>query len=403
MIELEHSPLGGSGAHRFMACAGSFLLQRALFEAGEFENIESDYAKLGTAAHELAAKCLTENREPFEYIGQEIGGYVVGADDGINPDSVAIYVNECSWIADLFDGKGKRLVETTIAHPDVHPYLKGTVDFGFWSSKRGLFLRDYKNGEGIGVRAANNKQLLYYAFLMVLDNPWLTEAPKDFPMSLGIVQPNFYGVFEEPDVWETTLGHVIEFGNDALLPRMNELVVTQDVGDSDFVTGDHCQFCPVMLDCPKMQAAFREYANGTEFVEMLTDSELDGFYRLREDARRFMTALESTVKARLLGGSTIPSAKLVEPRTQRTWKPGAETHLKATFGDHAYEPRKIKSPAQIEKLSSRGKDMALEWGFKPDATKLTVAPIDDPRPAAKSTPNEKVFAGFEKSNEEMGF
>ena len=396
MIELEHSPLGGSGAHRFLKCAGSFLLHRALLEADEFENLESDFATLGTAAHELAARCLVEEREPFEFLGQTIGGYVVGAEDGIDPDAVAVYVNECESIRPR-DGKGKELIEVTLAHSHLHPYLKGTVDFGYWSSKRGMWLRDYKNGAGIGVDAPDNEQLLYYAFLMVVEHPWLGTADAGFPVNLGIVQPNFYGLHDAVRVWETTLGHVRDWGYDVLLPRMNDLVITQDVDNRDFVSGSHCQFCPVLLECPTMQAAFREYAEQSEeFVEMLTDTELDHFYRLREDARRFMNAVEATVKARLIGGSTIPSAKLVETRTNRTWKPGAEVVLKAALGDHAYEPRKIKTPAQVEKLSSRGKELALEYGYKPDAAKLSVAPIDDPRPAAKSTPNEKVFAGFEK-------
>jgi hypothetical protein len=38
------------------------------------------------------------------------------------------------------------------------------------------------------------------------------------PVSLGIVQPNFYGVFEAPDVWETTVGFVLDWGNNELLP-----------------------------------------------------------------------------------------------------------------------------------------------------------------------------------------
>lgn len=403
MIELEHSPLGGSGAHRFLACAGSFLLHRELYEAGELEEIESEYAMLGTAAHELAARCLIEEREPFEFIGQEFSGYQVGGEGGINPLAVQVYVNECESIVPR-DGKGKTLIEQTLKHPEVHPYLKGTVDFAHWSSKRGLWLRDYKNGEGVGVSAHSNPQLLYYAFLLVLDNDWLREsAPPDFPMNLGIVQPNFYGTFEEPDVWETTLGHVLHWGKEVLLPRMNSLVMTKEIWDDDFVTGSHCQFCPVLLKCPKMQAAYQTFANGEEFVEMLTDEELDAFYKVREDARRFMTALDQVVKARLIGGSEIPSAKLVETRTQRTWKQGAEVALKTAFGKHAYEPSKLKSPAQIEKLSSRGKEMALEWGFKPDAQKLTLAPIDDPRPAAKGSANEKVFKNFGQSPEELGW
>lgn len=401
MIELEHSPLGGSGAHRFMVCGGSFLLHRALYEAGELEETTSEYAEIGTGAHELGARCLTENREPFEYIGEEFNGYKVGVPDGISLDAVSVYVDHCRGLMPP-DGTGRLMIETSLAHPEVHPYLKGTVDWCHWSSRRGLFLRDYKNGEGVGVSAVNNEQLLYYAFLVILDNPWLRDsAPKDFPVSLGIVQPNFYGVFEEPDIWETTLGRVTEWGQEKLIPRMNELVITQDVDSDDFVTGSHCQFCPVLLDCPKMQAAFRAYAKGSEeVIEMLTDTELDAFYAQRENARRFMNALETTVKARLIGGSEIPSAKLVETRTSRTWKPGAEVALKAAFGDNAYDPRKIKSPAQIEKLSSRGKEMAVEWGFKPDAAKLSVAPLDDPRPAVKGTSNERAFAAFAKPVED---
>jgi len=206
MIELEHSPLGGSGAHRFLNCAGSFLLQRSQYENDEFEVIESEYAKKGTAAHELAARCLIEEREPFEFIGDTFDGYKVGEGaDCINPDAVAVYVNECESINPR-DGKGRVLIEQTLAFPDIHPYLKGTIDFGYFSSKKGVWLRDYKNGEGIGVGAVNNEQLKYYAFLMILEIRWLQGAPDDFPMNLGIVQPNFYGTFEDAEVWETTLG-----------------------------------------------------------------------------------------------------------------------------------------------------------------------------------------------------
>ena len=78
MIELEHSPLGGSGAHRFINCAGSFLTQREQIENGEFEDIPSEFANLGTAAHELAATCLTEGTEPYEHISEEFNGFLAG-------------------------------------------------------------------------------------------------------------------------------------------------------------------------------------------------------------------------------------------------------------------------------------------------------------------------------------
>jgi hypothetical protein len=204
----------------------------------------------------------------------------------------------------------------------MHPLLKGTVDFGYVSRKFVMHLRDYKNGEGIGVAApGNNAQLLLWLPAHHGDEP--RDRRPETPVTLGIVQPNFYGIFEAPDVWETDLGTVLDWGHDVLLPRMNALMAPE-IDDGDFVSGTHCQFCPVMLECPKLQRALKEYANGEEFVAMLPDQEIDRLYSLREDARRFMNALGDVVYARKLAGSNIASAKLVEKQTRRVWKVGAE-------------------------------------------------------------------------------
>lgn len=404
MEKLDHSPLGGSAAHRFMTCAASFLMQREQIENGTFENIDSEYAKLGSGAHELGAKALTTQTEPYEFLGENFNGYLAGWPGGIDLDSVHIYFNECMGILARRKERGTLMLEDTIHLPEIHPLLKGTVDFGFWSMLDGIFIRDYKNGEGVGVSAPGNKQLLYYAFLFVMKDPWLRSAPRDLPVSLGIVQPNFYGVFEAPDIWETTLGHVLDWGHNELLPTMNSLSVKRDLTDEDHVPGDHCQFCPVMLDCKIMQQAFQAYADASEdFIAMLTDAELDKFYSQREQARRFMNALETTVHARLVGGSKIPSAKLVEKRVARVWRPGAHAALQAAFGDKIFKPKDIKSPAQIEKLSSRGKEMALEWGYKPESAGLTIAPLSDPRPEAKPRTNATVFEGHTQTPEQAGF
>lgn len=405
MIDLEHSPLGGSAAHRFMTCAGSFLLHREELQAGTFENIESEFASLGTAAHELCAKALLENTEPFNFLGEPFGNYIAGWPGGIDLDAAHVYFNECTGILDnAKDRMGAILVEETIYLPEIHPLLRGTVDFGFWSLADGVKLRDYKNGEGIGVSAPGNRQLLYYGFLMISADRALCSANRSMPVSLGIVQPNFYGVFEAPDVWETTLGYVLDWGHNELLPIMDDLMSRIDIFIKDFVTGEHCQFCPVMLSCPKMQTAFKNYADASEdFITMLTNEELNAYYVDRENVRRFMKSLENTVYARAVAGGSIPSAKLVEKKVNRVWKPGADGALKAAFGDKAYKDREVRSPAQVEKLSSRGKEIALEWGYKPQAGVLTIAPLTDPRPEAKSRGNATTFAAHAQSPEAAGF
>lgn len=408
MIELEHSPLGGSAAHRFMNCEGSFLLQRELIEAGELENIESEYARLGTAAHELGAKALTTETEPYEFLGEMCNGYLAGWPGGISLDAVQIYFSECMGILARRKERGNLMIEQTIHLPEIHPLLRGTVDFGFWSMLDGIDLRDYKNGEGIGVSAPGNKQLLYYGYLMILQIlSGGQELPREMRVGLGIVQPNFYGVFEAPDVWETTVGFVLDWGQNELLPRMKTLTDTPREGwfdDDAFKPADWCQFCPAMLECPKHQSAFVSYAQADEeFITMLSDADLDRFYGMREQARRFQKALENTVHHRLIGGSRIPSAKLVEKKVNRVWKPGAAAALKAAFGEKAFTVPEVKSPAQIEKLSSRGRELALEYGYKPESAGLSVAPLSDPRPEAKPKTNADVFKGHAQSLAEAGF
>jgi hypothetical protein len=394
MIELEHSPLGGSGAHRFMTCAYSFLKQREEIETGTFEDVPSEFAALGVAAHEAGAKAIATGCEPFEFLSEEFNGYRVGWPEEISLDAVHVYFNECMKILADQEPGDQILIETTIHLPDIHPLFKGTVDFGRWSKTRGIWLRDYKNGEGIGVAAPNNRQLLYYAALMIMSVPYLREgADRNMPVNLGIVQPNFYGIYEEIIPWETTLGYVMDWLLSDLLPRMNALTQREAYGEEDAIPGDHCQFCPVLLSCPKMQRAFEDYATASEdFIAMLTNEELDRYYSQIEYARRFMNVLKETVKARKLTGGNIPSAKLVEPQKARVWKPGGVAAIQAAFGEKAFKPQEPLSPAGVEKLSSRGKELALEYGYKPDSAGLTVAPLSDRRPEVKPRGNAGVFA-----------
>lgn len=408
MIDLEHSPLGGSSANRFMTCAGSFLMHREQLRNGEFEEVTSEFAELGTGAHELGAKAIACAVEPYEFLGEEFNGFLAGWPDGIDLDAVSVYFNLCMGI--LESARERRpsmrrfLLEETIHLPEIHPLLKGTVDFAFWSALDGVDIVDYKNGEGVGVPVVNNRQLLYYAFLAIMSDPWLRAADRETPVRLRIVQPNFYGLYEDPDIWTVTLGFVIDWGHNELLPTMNRLMVEQDILREDFVLGSHCQFCPVTLECPLMQEAYEAYASADEdFIAMLTNEELDRFYAQREAVNRFKTVLERVIYARKVAGAAITSAKLVEKKTARVWRPGAQEALKARFGEKVMTKPEVKSPAQVEKLSSDAKDFVLEWAYKPQAGQLTIAPLSDPRPEAKPRTNAEVFKAHQVAPEDMGF
>lgn len=407
MIEFEHSPLGGSGATRWMTCGNSFLLQRLLMVHEEYEEpLTSVFADKGNAAHELGADCLKNNLEPFEFIGKKYGNYVVHPAD-LDPNAVAVYVAFCEAIIDEAKGAGQIMVEETIHLPQIHPLFKGTVDFAHWRFTNNPVLKivDYKNGEGIGVSVVKNKQLMYYAVLLILSVPELKLAPKDFPVHLSVVQPNYFGLFDEPETWETTIGEILQWAHDELMPTMHKLLADKRdmLPEDEFISGDHCQFCPVMLDCPKLRRSYETYATSDEFTDMLSDEEVSTLYGMRQEARYFGNQLEKVAFARKIAGRPITTAKIVETRVHRVWKGGAEDAAKKQFGENAYAPKKLKSPAQMEKLSSNGKAFAIEYGFKPDSERLTLAPLSDPRSEATPRSNEVVFAKFATPIEDLGW
>lgn len=401
MIELEHSPLGGSGAKRWLNCSGSFLMHREQLEDGVFERFTSEFADRGTDAHELAAECLNTKTEPYQHIGKEYThGFIAGWPEGIELDAVSVYVDFCRSLldkhlsADKSDAmKVRQMIEVTMQSPQVHELLKGTVDYGVWSPTLGVDVVDYKNGEGIGVDVRDNEQVKYYAFLLVLNH--LQDWPSDTIMRLWIVQPNYFGIFEAPYSWETTIGAISDWGRNILVPKMDGLTRSRDISEDDFVLGEWCQFCPVLLDCPKTQRAFETYAQmaDEEFVMMMSDEEISRYYEMRDPAMKFKNELEKVVYARKITGAQISSAKLVPKQIARQWKPGAEAAAKAQFGLKAMVPAKIKSPAALEKLSTDAADFAKEWGFKPNDGALTIAPLSDPR-AEVSGKSARIFEKF---------
>ena len=89
MTPTGHSPLGFSGAERYMNCPGSVALIASLPpEAGEGD---PEYRARGTAAHAAAAWCLREGRDAWEASGQAWEGVKLDADD---LEAIQVYLDD---------------------------------------------------------------------------------------------------------------------------------------------------------------------------------------------------------------------------------------------------------------------------------------------------------------------
>lgn len=375
-----HTRLSASSAEIWMNCPESIALAER-FNIQDAE--ESEFSAEGTAAHELAAHCLKNNLDAWECIGQEFYRHTVTADMAVH---VQMYLDFCRNVS---EGADFVEIETRVDNPEFHPDFGGTADF---TAVGPAFIHvvDLKYGAGIAKDAKDNPQIMYYAYGKLL------QLEPDLPIHVGlsIVQPRaFHSDGPIREVW-LSVDELKAWGETKLRPAMLRV----DEPDRPLKAGDHCRFCPAMKVCPVMTAMFNAAALADpESAKELTDQELGLEYEHISQVKMYLRALEKEVYRRMVNqGRTIPGAKVVENMASRVWKPGGEDVVKLTFGDDAYEERKLKSPAGIEKLVG-GADIAKEWAFKPH-TGYTIAPVTDRRAAITLKPAAATYSGVAKKS-----
>lgn len=366
-----HSHVGASSAKRWMVCPGSVALSKSI--AGLDEDEEQEWTKEGSAAHELAALCLKNDQDPWEFAGQELLG--VAVDDGM-VEAVTLYVHEARK---LLSRGTQHYIEHRLAGP--HEGMFGTIDCGTISDSLAT-VTDLKYGKGIYVEVEENPQIMYYAYLLLLRHPGVRRVV------LRIVQPRM------PDAqgnvvrrWETTAEHICTWAEEQLIPAMK-----RTARDNSLDCGEHCRFCPAKLICPLLTGIFEAAAihNPAELVYM-TDAALAQSYRYSKAVRFYCTAVDREVERRLHLGRTLDTAKLVHGKTDRIWKDGAEEVFVKEFAGDAWAPLELKSPAQMEKLPG-AKPLVKKYAYLPEG-RLTVAPMEDRRMAARVKSSAEVFAG----------
>lgn len=399
--ERGHSPLGASGAERWMNCAGSVTLIKRLSQLlAEMQmpaEDDPDYRREGTALHEASEHCLRTGVDSWEIAGETFNETVI---DQPMADAVQVYVDKCRSI---MDRAKLHYIEFPVSSPK-HPDFYGTLDFaavvGEPATKEQMaklgwadpFIvptevigLDLKGGEGILVEPEENPQLKYYLYGLIDKNPhW----PDETPVLLGIVQPRAYHPSGEViRTWSTTVGAIRAWVDAELIPAMLRTEL-----DDHLEAGEWCRFCPAKLVCPLLTSLFRAActANPKEIVNF-NDESLGRSWQYREAVKHYMKALDDEVYRRLNAGREFPGvAKLVPKKANRVWNSQAEAEAKKRFGDDAWTKPALKSPAELEKDSPKAKEFVKEYAFIPN-TGLTVAKWDDPKAAVKVTTSTEAF------------
>lgn len=381
-----HSPLGASGASRWLACPGS----PSLCEEAETE--ESSFAaREGTVAHDVAERALREDRDTWEFVGEINDDIKVTAEMAVATDLFVRSIRE----EHPHLANDNHFIEQKFHCPEIHELFYGTADFVYLDAETGtVHIWDYKHGIGVVVEATDNNQLKYYAAGVLEElGLWKARSFGNYTrIVLHLVQPRAFHKDGPIRVWETTRRELSRWVSDVLVPGMDR------AQDSDELNpGDHCRFCQARGMCPALDevqektealSAELDEAKPHEITHEKIGAFLDGFKLMKMRAKR----LESQAFHRLNTGRVkIPGFKLVEGDAHRKWKDeaAAKKALVAEYGDKAFVPRKLKSPAQIEEMP-KGKSFTTRFAHKPKGS-LTVVESSDPRPEV----SKDTKSGFE--------
>lgn len=358
-----HSRLGASGAHRWMTCPGSVSLSELVTDKS------SEFADEGTHAHAVAAWCLEGELDAWEAIGWDFEGMVCTQETA---DAVQVYLD----------------------------YVRAIPE-----TKNYVHVVDYKHGIGVQVDVEDNPQLMYYG-IMALER---FESGIELQMSQPDIHPDMYGTADyvkiccaknldpsmmivrlhvvqprgfHPDGpcrhWDIQADKLLDWCSQKLIPAMNR--VNEPGASGVFNAGEHCRFCPAKLVCPQLLMFYDEMQE--EPLAEMSDDELAKNLNRIVPVKTLIKAMEAEGYARLAKGRMQGKGwKLVQKSVDRVWKDGAKAEVEKVLKDKAYQPGKIVSPAQAEKLPG-GKKLAAEWAYKPtDNAGLTLAPESDRREA----------------------
>lgn len=362
-IRPVHSPLGASGAERWMQCPGSAALLKELKLP---PSDEPEYRSLGTSAHAVGHHCLVNHLDAWEAIGNKFEKH--DCDAGM-AEAVQVYLDE---VRSLVTPEAKVYFEFGVDAPDFNKDFYGTLDCGVVVGNK-MFIRDYKHGEGIAVDVEDNPQVKYYGYGLLRHHPEVEEV------EFGIVQPRAFHPDGRVRRWSCSAAALKEWAETELIGAMHRT----EMDGADLNAGAWCRFCPAKLVCPLMTSLFGAAMQADPKTTVnLSDESLGRSYQYTAAVKQYLRAMEEEAFRRLNIGGSIPGIKLVNKKAHRVFKSEALEIFQNAFGADALTKPELKSPSQMEELGTAAKKLVKEYAYSPN-TGLTVALDSDKRGAVK--------------------
>lgn len=361
----QHSLLSASGAHRWLNCPPS-----AVLESRE-PDTSSAAAEQGTAAHALAEWKLRRALHQAPAFKPE-SDWIDTEMEHLTDDYVA-FVQEHISIARETCGDPQVLIEQRLDFSHIVPGGFGTGDAVIIAEPT-LQIIDLKYGQGVLVEAEQNPQLMLYALgaLHAFGSLYDIET-----VAVTIYQPRRGNV----DTWETSVAELEHWAETEVKPKA-ELAAA---GEGEFCPGSWCQFCKITPTCraraeANLQLAKLEFAPPAE----LTDVEIADVLTRIPQLKTWASDVEAYALSKAVNqGVVFEGFKLVAGRSVRKYT--SETDVAKAAEAAGYRDiwdRKLITLTAMEKLMGKPafNEILSEYVTKP-AGKPTLVPASDKRPA----------------------
>ena len=385
----HHAIASPSGASGWMHC-----------HSWRADSSSSEFAREGTAAHELAQRALDSGNDARAYIGSLF--MADGEHVEVTPEMAADVQPYIDYVRDLVKTTGGTLLveqRLSIEHLTTEVGAVGTSDAVILAGDE-LISLDFKFGRGVKVGAEHNPQLQIYALAALRQFNFLGDFER---VRMVIHQPRLNHVSE----WTQTIDQLDAFSADVMEAASAMLAAGPDTVRNP---GEkQCRWCAKKATCQALAAHVRDTLDADfDAVVATAGSVLPDPAELPADdlatklaatdlIEHWLAAVRGEAERRLLAGQPVPGFKLVEGRRgARRWTDPSEVEaaLKAMRLRHEQMfVYTLISPTTAEKLVKAGDLGERQWTRLQQLTtqsegKPSVAPESDKRPSLQSAIND---------------
>lgn len=336
----QHALLSASGAHRWLHCTGSPLLEK------DFPDSTSVYAQEGTLAHylcELKLMAYTGEITKRKLTSMKIKLMKSELWQPEMDSTSEAYLDYIKDITMSYTVKPVILIEKKVDFSRYVPEGFGTADCLILAGDT-LHVVDYKHGKGVVVDADHNPQMMLYA-LGAMSELSLLYRFKFVHMT--IVQPRVNNISE----FTMTADELVEWGESVVKPKAEAAIS----GNGTFEAGDWCRFCRA-----KRQCKTRYESNDSLYPELsaqhdprlITLAELGEYLKRGKDMAAWLEDMKEYALSESLAGADIPGWKAVEGRGSRTFTDtdeAVDTLIKNGIDESVLYERRVLTLAQMEK------------------------------------------------------